>query len=991
MGNFLEQFTDINLPLHGVRLPEFKLEEEDRLRLDIAENTPNDKILEIIARHGYVEKMQAGLIDKSRAKEYGERARYELSVLKKTQFADYILLVWDVMNYVRKNNLAHGCARGSGGGSLINYLIGITEIDPIIHGLFFERFISESRAKINIVDSVTYLDGIPDIDADFGQADRDFLLKHLYSKYQNKIVKLSTVNTLTTKVLIKDVGKIAGGFDESEMNHITDLIPVIFGKVHTPQRAYEEVEKFKEFCDKNPLIYKIACKLYGLIKSTGSHASAYLVSRENLDEFMPCQLGTDDEIVSSYDMHIAEKLAIKLDLLGVNTISLVYNTAKMVGVNLNDIDLNDYDKIYSHLQNLECPYGLFQISGYAAVKGLNQIKPKSLEHLSGVLAICRPGALSFLEQYANYVNTGESVSLNPLFDDIFKFTGGICLYQESLMAAIVKLGFTLQDADTIRRIVGKKKVEEVKLWEEKIYQKAKENDIDFNAAKVVWDVANASASYSFNKCLDVNSLVIKKGVGNIKIKNIKIGDEVLCFDTVNKFDRYFKVKNIYKNNKKCFEFLFASGRKITCSLEHKFLCFEAWKQLSIVSIFLNQYSVVSKHGTDKVVSARYIGKIPTLDLEINSGDHNFYCNGLVVSNSHSVAYSVVAAWSVYLKFNYPQQFFLEAIKMSQNKSDFTKEISQIQQELPKFGIQLLAPDLVKSEMDFTLEGRNIRYGLSAIKGISNHTIDKLRSFIDREKANKFDVFQAAKLSKLNIGALCSLIQSGCLSSYGEDRPRMVLEAQVWNILSDSEKVFFMHNGHIYDFNVIDMLRKFDQLINSKGKRVIKDSRMETIRKKCLGYFDIYSKNSKHPRLASFFYEKKLLGYSYSETLRNIFIKDQPDLENIDKIKMDSSVGSTVHLAAEVVECYKKKSQNGKNYMRMLLQDESGSISALLFGDDCDRYFRNGGEEFKENDIIYLRGQLGDDRNTIWIRSCEAQHVKIYLKLSELKQTKNEEE
>lgn len=856
MSKFLQSFKGVQLPLHGIRLPKFVLDESDRIDYNIPADASNDAILAILARSGYKRKIDAGIIDEKKAEEYGKRAKYELSVLSRTGFTDYILLVWDVMNYARKNNLATGIARGSGGGGLINFLVGITDIDPLVHGLFFERFISEYRATKKVVDGITYLGGCPDIDSDFGHEDRDILLKYLYEKYKGHIVKLCTVSTLTSKVLIKDVGKIVGNFDEVTMNMISDTIPVEYGKPHTPQNSYKEVDKFRKFCDDNPLVYKTACKLHGLIKSTGSHASAYLVCYDDINDFIPCQTGTEGEVISSYDMYITETMAIKLDLLGVNTISLIHKTAKLAGVNINSIDYNDYDNIYKYLQNLESPYGLFQISGYAAVKGLNKIKPKNFKELCAVLAICRPGALEFVDEFADFTNHGVERKTDPLFYDILKDTGQIPLYQEHLMAMFHKIGFSLQDADKIRRIVSKKNVEEIKEWESKVHDMAKLNNIPVETAEFVFNVAKNSANYSFNL-------------------------------------------------------------------------------------------------------------------------------------SHAAGYSCLTAMSVFLKFNYPHYFFLEAIKMAQSKGDFTKEVSMISQELPKFGIKLLPPDIIKSDMDFKLEGRNIRYGISAIKGVAEKAINKLQLFIDKEKANKFEVFQAANLSKINIGVLSSLLQSGCLSSCGGDRPRMVLEAQVWNVLTDREKLNLINLGEQYNYDVIDILKNYANIKDANGKQLIKDSRIETIRKRCKNYFDIYQKNSKFPKLASYFYEKKLLGYSYSYNLKDVF-RGSDKLKDADTIKIEGGPGSRVEFVGEVVEYKKAKSQKTeKPYIRISAQDETGTLSIMLFGDKCTRYYANGGEDMDEGDVIYIEGSLGDDRTTIWAEKIEKQECKIYIKLSEIKKEEQE--
>lgn len=849
---FLDQFkTPFKLENKGIRLPEFILSETERAAHNIPDNASNHEILTIIARAGYKTKLDRGLIPKDKAKEYGDRFKKELEVLKRTSFTDYILIVWDVMAFARRENLARGMGRGSAAGSLINYLIGITDIDPIKHGLFFERFISETRAKANIIDGVTYLVGsMPDIDMDFGDEDRDKVINYVSEKYKGKFVKLSTTGTLTTKILIKDLGKIVGKYSEDQMNVVSDYIPMVFGKVYSPQKCYEESADYKKWADQNPLVHELAQKLHECINHTGSHASAYLISYDNLEEFMPCQLGSENEKISGFDMYEAGNLAVKLDLLGVQSINLVYSVAKDVGLDLEKIDVDSWDSIYKYIQMLEHPYGLFQISGHTAVRALNKIKPKSLAHLSGVLAIARPGALKFVDEYADYTNNGTITPVDKLFEDVLNTTGGVCLYQEQIMALFVKLGFSLEDANTLRDIIGKKKTDKIAEWEPKIYAKAKENGISEESAKYVWSIALASADYSFNL-------------------------------------------------------------------------------------------------------------------------------------SHSVSYAVLTAISIYCKFNYPKEFFLEALRMSQKKQDPFEQITLIESELPYFGIQLLPPDLVKSKMDFQIEGLNIRYGLSAIKGVAEKAIIKLQSFIDKDKANKFEVFQAAKNSGLNIGIISALIQSGCLSSLCSDRARAVFEAQIWYKLLDRERNYCLSNGAMYGFDLINALKDYS---NWNDGKAFKESRIETIRKNTAKYNEIYTKNSRYPLFAAYAYEKALLGYSHSTTLRKVFQNEHPDLVSVDTVRNYTDRDQQVDIVATVIEIKKSTSKAGNNYMKVVFADETGSMSGIMVGEKFNR-FAAANELPKEDEIVYIQGSKNDDG--IWINRIQSQNYKIAFRARDLKSDEEE--
>ena len=218
--------------------------------------------------------------------------------------------------------------------------------------------------------------------------------------------------------------------------------------------------------DENDETYNIALKLKGLVKNKGVHPSAISLSFEKLNDCCPTELTSDKKShVASYDMNWISIFNVKLDILGLRAVSVVDDVCKNVGINVTDVDLKD-DIIYDNLQNLRTPHGLFQIEAETNYRVCQKVKPKDLEELSAVLALARPGALNFVDQYADYVENGEYNPIHPFFDDILSSTGGVALYQEQLMKMANKIGFTLDEAEMLRRIVGKKKSQRSKEMEE---------------------------------------------------------------------------------------------------------------------------------------------------------------------------------------------------------------------------------------------------------------------------------------------------------------------------------------------------------------------------------------------------------------------------------------------------------------------------------------------------------------------------------------------
>jgi len=385
----------------------------------------------------------------------------------------------------------------------------------------------------------------------------------------------------------------------------------------------------------------------------------------------------------------------------------------------------------------------------------------------------------------------------------------------------------------------------------------------------------------------------------------------------------------------------------------------------------------------KVKSYKSLGTQKTYDLEVVSDDHNFYADSLIGSNSHSAGYSALSFLSVYLKFNHTSEFFTEALRMTSAKPDSIEEIAQIQKELPYFNIKLLPPDLIKSDIDFKQEGRDIRFGLGAIKGISDQTINKLKSFIDSEKTNKFQVFQAAKSAGLSIGVLSVLIQAGMLSSLGSNLPKMVYEAQVWNLLTDREKSYFTIRGEELNYDLFAALKNYQTLIHD-GKPLIKESRFGTIHKKADNYRKIFNQNSKHPDLSSYYYMRKLTGFSYGKPLVEIFKNSSKN--GLDTILTAKSLFSDekASIVGFVTEVEKKKSKAGNEYCRITLEDDTGGTDLLLFEPHFSRLQGLDRLPKKEN-MVVVDVQKWNDALTV--RDLSIHDEKIFMKLSDLKEEK----
>jgi len=844
--SFLERFSPLDLPMHGVRLPEFKISNKYKHKHKVSEDVNNFDFLRAICLEGFKKldvKKSSADYDK-----YVARTKYELKTLKDLGFVDYILLVWNVINFCKENDIPTGVGRGSAAGSLVLFLIGATGIDPVKNDLYFERFISKTRAKKKEVDGVTYLDGslMCDVDIDVCYHNRQRVLRYLEELFKGRTSKIITFNTLSSKLLIKECGKIVGEKTEQEMNTVSSLIPKVFGQVKDLEESREEVERFKEWCDSNQEVYETALKLRGLIKNKGVHPSAISLSYEAMDDCCPTELSSDKDSISSYDMNWVSIFNVKLDVLGLRSVSVVHDVCKTLGIKVSDIDLDDLG-IYRNLQELNTPHGLFQIEADTNFRVCRDVKPKNLEELSAVLALARPGALAFADQYANYANHGVYDPIHPFFDEILKPTGGVALYQEQLMKMAHKVGFTLDESEMLRRIVGKKKTYEVRKWKKKINDKITENNLDPEIADVLWKILEDSANYSFNK-------------------------------------------------------------------------------------------------------------------------------------SHSIAYASLSATTIYLKFKYPKEFFLSLLKMSRNEPDPINEISKIHREFQYFGMELLPPDILKSDLDFSIEGDNIRFGLLSIKGISDKSIEKISNF-RKKYANKFEVFQGSKEAGLGIGILSALIQAGALQDLKQSRSKVVLEAQLWNILTDREKRYCMNLGKKFDFDLVKIIKHLTTTSDENSKAIIKESRYGTIKKKYEPYVKIYALNSKSESLANWYYENNLLGYTYNKPLKDIYSSKRNDLLSLREVN-ESSDGEKVVFVGTVKDVYLGTSKNKNKYFKCEVADQTGVLNCLIFNEQIETCKTLNSTLPEKKNIVIVKGVRKSD--CVFAYLISVQDHQIYTKLSQLK-------
>lgn len=393
----------------------------------------------------------------------------------------------------------------------------------------------------------------------------------------------------------------------------------------------------------------------------------------------------------------------------------------------------------------------------------------------------------------------------------------------------------------------------------------------------------------------------------------------------------------------------------------------------------------------KIVSIKPFGIRKTIDLGVDHPNHNFYAEGVVVSNSHSISYASIAAATTYLKFNHPKEFFLSLLKMTKHEPDPIEEISKINRELNDFGIKLLRPDLVCSDLDFKIEGGNIRFGLLSIKGISDSSIEKLIKFRS-SKSTKFEIFKGAKEAKLSVSILSALIQAGTLNCGENSRARVVFEAQLWGKMTENERKKAIILGPEYKENLPEIIKAMTSKKDEKGALMMKPSRLETLRRDTDGYRKIYIQNKFNQDFTNWYYERKLLGYSPDILLKNIFVDRNRDLMSIREI-LDGDEDDRVCLVGFVKEASHGTSRKKTKYYKIIVGDESGEITVLLFDSEKRKRIEqckkeNNDKLPKEDNIIVVRGVRKGD--AIFGDQIAIECQKIYTRLGDVKEKKDDD-
>ncbi|BCJ51035.1 DNA polymerase III subunit alpha [Actinoplanes sp. NBRC 14428] len=742
-----------------------------------------------------------------------KQAEYELGVISQMGFPSYFLVVADFIQWSKRNGIAVGPGRGSAAGSLIAYAMGITDLDPLPHGLIFERFLNPERVSM------------PDVDIDFDERRRGEVIRYVTDRWgEDKVAQIATFGTIKAKAAIKDSARVLG-YPFAVGDRITKALPPdvmgkgiplsgIFDKDH---KRYSEAGEVRALYEQDPDVKKVidtARGIEGLIRQTGVHAAGVIMSAEPIIDHIPLmRRATDGVIITQFDYPTCETLGLlKMDFLGLRNLTIIDDAVKNIqlnhGMEMDLLALPLDDKPAYELLARGDTLGVFQLDGGPMRSLLRLMKPDNFEDISAVLALYRPGPMG-VESHTNYAlrknKLQEITPIHPELEEplreILEPTYGLIVYQEQVQrAAQILAGYTLGQADLLRRAMGKKKKEILDKEFKPFREGCRQHGYSDEAIQAVWDVLVPFAGYAFNK-------------------------------------------------------------------------------------------------------------------------------------AHSAAYGLVSYWTAYLKAHYPAEYMAGLLTSVGDDKD---KMAMYLAECRRMGIQVLPPDVNESAGPFTPVGKDIRFGLAAIRNVGHNVVEAVARC--REEKGKYQDFYDF-LSKVDAVAcnkktIESLIKAGAFDSMGHSRKGLLaVHAEAIDAYADVKR-----NEAAGQF---DLFGAFGDEAGGASATVA----MPTITD---GEWD------KRDKLA---FEREMLG---------LYVSDHPlaGLEQVLANAADTTIaalneegsvpdGQVVTLAGILTGVQRRITKQGRPWASATLEDLAGGVETLFFPNTYEVI----GQYIAEDAIVVVKGRV----------------------------------
>lgn len=706
-------------------------------------SNPKEKVREICREHW------KQLVPKGKYKEYAERFEMEMKDLEATNYLEYLLIIWSVLSWCKEQHIPLGEGRGSSAGCLVGYLMGIHKIDPIKYHTEFFRFCNRERKSP------------ADVDSDVSTLNRGRVIEHVKEMYGN-VCKVQTLG------YTKDPDKPSAGKEA-----VLKAWQALFNKYRTDENIedadWEYAPKFKTEASKlvvdsiddlqdAPIslnekqraeLIGVAKHFCGRIDKIGVHASAVLVTPDDLVNYTPVEgcysndTSTKKRVylrTACYSFHELEQRGnLKLDLLGLNTLDLIDKCLKYVGnnMNLDDIPMDD-EKAYAMYSsgNLD---GVFQMESPGMRKVAKELHVSCFDDVAALVALYRPGPLDsgMMQQYIDGKNGADIDYLCDAYKEVTKNTFGVIVYQEQCMKLAMKMaGYSLGEADMLRKVIGRKEMTKIDAAVKEFIARCMEHGYTHEIAEKVGMQIKAAGRYLFNKCLSGRECVVTHTGAKTK-RSIRELYRFFHDDEYNKsqLDPYgvhgVKACSMNGDGKIVENYIVdvresgimpvfiletESGKRVRCTLNHKIPTPYGTRLLVELSVGDSIYvsDILDTH-IENVASITYECDEMCYDVEMDNPYHNFVTsNGIVVCNSHSVAYGRLSYKTAYLKAHYPVQFMCALLNTKDKQEDVLPYVANCK----AMGIHILPPSLIEGNREWEMVGNNaIRVGLTYIKGV----------------------------------------------------------------------------------------------------------------------------------------------------------------------------------------------------------------------------------------------------------------------------------
>ncbi len=573
----IAEMCSVDLSFKGYKLPLFEV--------------PEGYTAETYLRHLCEEGLQRRYGERAQSPEVRQRLEHELNIIHNMGFDAYFLIVWDLVRYAQERGIWYN-ARGSAAGSIVAYALGITSVDPLEHGLIFERFLNPGRVSM------------PDIDLDFQDDRRDEMMRYTAQKYgEDHVAQIITFGTMKARAAIRDVGRVMD-IPPSEVDKIAKLVPNIPGKPVSLREALEKIPELRERYENEEYVRELldtAMKMEGVVRNVGTHAAGVIITDKPITEYVPLHRPTSNDetpikAVTQYEMGILERLGLlKVDFLGLATLTVMARACDLirqrhgVDLNLDNIPVDD-PEAYALLGRGETA-GIFQVEGQGMSRYLMEMKPKALPHVIAMVALYRPGPLEFIPSYIRRMHGKEKPTYrHPKLEPIFRETYGIPVYQEQIMFAAMELaGYTASEADDLRKAIAKKKKEKLEKHHKKFVEGAVANGIEREVAEAIFKDWEEFARYGFNKCLPGDVEILDAATGRLVrledlFRQTASASHTLTCDLERLRFGPGRIVGVYANGvKPVYRLTTRLGRTIEATGNHPFYTLEGWRRLEELS------------------------------------------------------------------------------------------------------------------------------------------------------------------------------------------------------------------------------------------------------------------------------------------------------------------------------------------------------------------------------------------------------------------------